>query len=106
MSNPEINVPILEKTLANTTINKILVTLFFQNPFNVFVSSPRFSKSLTFGFLIIASTIPANQPAANNGLSDVIGAITKAVRILSGWPNANRVPKALKVPFQRIQDLI
>ena len=104
ISIPDMKVPIVENRLANNTIIKVRVTLFFQNPLNVEVSSAKSSKSFTFGFLIDASTIPANQPDASRGFKDVIGAITKAVRIDSGWPRHNKTPKADKEPFQSTQD--
>ena len=104
--SPEMKVPIVEKTLAKITTRRILVTPFFQNPFIVLVSSERSSKSLTLGFLIIASTMPANQPAAIRGLSEVIGAAMKAVMIERIWPPAKSVPIALREPFHSSQILI
>lgn len=64
-SAPPINVPIELPMFANTTINKIRVTLLSQNPFTESTSSGRVSKSDTCGFRINAWTMPANQPAAN-----------------------------------------
>ena len=104
ISIPEINVPIDEKTFANSITNNVLVTLFFQKPLNVSVSAPRSSKSFTFGFLTLASTMPANQPDANRGFREVIGAITNEVSIDNGWPSANNVPKADKEPFHSTHD--
>ena len=99
-------VAIEEKMFAKTTISSILVTLFFQKPLMEEVSMAISSKSLTLGLRTTASTMPANHPAARRGLSEVIGAMMKAVSMLKGWPKASRVPKALKVPFQSIQDFI
>ena len=80
-SAPPIHVPIELPRFANITTSNTLVTLFLQNPFKLNISSERFSKSSTLGFLIRASTIPANQPAAKNGFNDVIGAAKNAVKI-------------------------
>ena len=75
------NVARVENRFANITTIRVFVTRFFQKPFKVAVSCAKSSKSFTFGFLIVASTIPANQPGANRGLSEVIGEATIAVRI-------------------------
>ena len=100
------NVPMVENTLARITISNILVMPFFKNPFNVAQSSARFSASFTFGFLTMASTSPANHPAASNGLREVIGAAIKAVSIDNGCPHAISVPIAEREPFHNIHDLI
>ena len=83
-SIPDMNVPIEEKRFANTTTRSVLVTLFFQNPFRLAVSSAISSKSFTFGFLMLASTIPANHPDASKGFRDVSGAMTKTVTMDKG----------------------
>ena len=106
ISSPETTVPIVDKTFAKTTTNKILVILFFQKPLIDEVSCAISSKSDTFGFLSIASLRPANQPAASKGLKEVSGAIMNAVSIDNGWPRAQATPRALRVPFHRIHDLI
>ena len=103
-SIPDMNVPIEEKRFANTTTKSVLVTRFFQKPFRLAVSSAISSKSFTFGFLMLASTMPANQPDASKGFKDVSGAMTKAVMTDRGWPRAHRTPKADSPPFHRIQD--
>ena len=78
------NVAIDENRLVNKTSSKVRVTLFFQKPFSDEVSSAKSSKSFTFGFLIDASTIPANQPEASSGFNEVIGDMMKAVSIDRG----------------------
>ena len=105
ISIPEISVPIVENRFANITTSKVLVTRFFQNPFRSAVSILKSSKSLTLGFLIEASTIPANHPEASKGFNDVIGAAIKAVRTDNGWPSAHITPKADNVPCHKAQDL-
>lgn len=72
--------PILDKIM----INKIRVTLLFQNPFTDEISFDRFSKSPTVGFRTNACTNPANHPEASNGFKAVMGAATKAVKMVSG----------------------
>src|SRR5699024_5873565 len=102
-SAPPMNVPTLLPILAKTTTSRIRVTLFPQNPFTLYTSSDRLSKSDTCGRFTKAWTIPANQPAAISGLSDVIGAAINAVNTANGWPNATNVPIADKLPFHSIQ---
>ena len=83
-SAPPTSVPIVLPTFANMTTSKTFVTLFFQNPLKLNTSSASVSKSLTLGFLIKASTNPANQPAASNGFKEEMGATTKAVKMDNG----------------------
>ncbi|NQT71060.1 MAG: hypothetical protein HQ552_15955 [Desulfobacteraceae bacterium] len=70
---------------VNTTIRRILVTLFCQKPLMERMSSDRFSKSLTFGFLEKAPTSPETHPAAIIGFKDVKGAARIEDRIVNGW---------------------
>jgi len=80
---PPIKVPRELPRLARATINSILVTLFRKKSLKVIIS-PKFSKSSTLGFRIMASTIPANQPAASRGFKELTGATKNAVRIERG----------------------
>src|SRR5690625_3131992 len=85
------------------TTSKTRVTLFCQKPFTLYTSSDNSSKSTTLGLLTYAWTIPATQPAARNGFSEVMGAAKTAVRMASGGPKAANVPRAANVPFQSVQ---
>ena len=85
--------------LVKATTKSILVTLLRKKSLKV-VILPRSSKSSTLGFLTIASTIPANQPAASNGFKEVMGAARNAVRIERGCAAVIRAPRAAKEPFQ------
>ena len=84
MPRPETMVPIVLKTLAIITTIRIWVTRLCQKPLRVAVSLARSSKSLTFGLRMAASVRPANHPAANKGLREVIGAATNAVNMDKG----------------------
>ena len=91
---------------VNTTINNMRVILFFQNPFRDKISAGRFSKSLTFGFPMKASTSPATHPAAIIGLREVIGDATIADRTVRGWANAMAAPMPAKTALAKTHHLI
>ncbi len=72
--------PMLEKKKTK----RIWVILFLKNPFMLSISSGKFSKSETLGFLSIDSITPVNRPTPTVGLIEVMGAATKASIIVKG----------------------
>src|SRR5699024_2410166 len=83
-SAPPTKVPILLPKFAKRTTSNIRVTLLFQKPFTLYTSSASFSKSATLGLRKSAWTIPAKNPVARKGLSEVIGAAIKEEIIAKG----------------------
>ena len=93
---PATMVPIDDPKFAAITINSAFKNLLDKIPLIEKISFGTLFTSSTVGFLIEASTKPANHPQAKNGFNEVNGAAIKAVNMLKGCPNEIAVNKAAK----------
>ena len=106
--NDPIPIPIIHPKLENPTTSNILKTRFFHKP-EIFIpvvdvkSSVIVSKSLTVGFLIIASIKPETHPVAIPGWIAAIGAIRPADSIDKGCARAIVAPIAAHIPVDKHQ---
>lgn len=100
------NVAIEEKILAIAVTHKTFKALFLNAFLKDNISSLIEVRSLTLGLLAKSCAKPANQPAANKGDRELIGAATKAVRMAKGCPKTSAVPSADMEPLMRIHDTI
>lgn len=99
-------VAIEEKIFAIAVTHKTFKALFLKAFLKDKISSLMEVKSLTLGLLAKSWANPANQPAANKGERELIGAATKAVRMAKGCPNTRAVPSADMEPLIKIHDTI
>lgn len=69
------------------------------------MSSPAVSNSLTTGGQYITWIKALTYPAPMTGVKLVMGAATKALRVVIGWAKAKKDPIAAGIPLARIQKM-
>src|SRR6056297_647993 len=99
MLMPATQVPTAEPILDRKNTRKTRATRFFHQPDSLLRSSRSDSKSAILGLRNQASTAPVTMPAPIVGFSDVSGAASSAVIIVSGWARAQAAPTADRPPL-------